>query len=253
MIHAFIPHYDIPEDRFMQSLKRQTVPVDKHWFYDRFLTKVYWTDSINFFRRWLELYPETFKDTDVICILNSDLDLDPKLMEKGSKVKPGEILIPKVYENNKLDEWGLTIDWSKKRFYQGHRIDCFSPRGIFITVKDFRESGGFNPLLPHYLADYEWAIRQIRRGLKPHRMNSYVIHQTHSKSAPIFSPLNPHNPKYWVIFLWLVCPKKYLLINIIKSLISAWRHRKDKAEPKKLTAADFKYIDDYYKYIRGEQ
>lgn len=228
MIYALIPHYGELHECFKLSLKRQSSPIFAEYYYNRRKDKTYWGQAMNHYHRLVCHHPKIYNDTDVICILNSDLELDLNLMRKGSKVKPGEILIPKVFENGKLDEWGLTIDWSKKRFYNGHRIDCFSPRGIFITVKDFRESGGFNPRLPHYLADYEWAIRQIKRGIKPHRMNSYVIHQTHSKSAPIFSPLNPHNPKYWIIFLWLTCPKKYLLINIIKSLISAWRHRGDK-------------------------
>ena len=230
IISGLLPHYGEMdfEGSLYTSLRTQHIPSCKYtiYRYDRKTTGVYWTDAMN------ELHDmvcesNMLKDSDVICILNADLELAPDLFEKGSKVQFGEILIPQVIENGKVDEWGLAIDWPRKRFYYHFAyIDVFSPRGIFMKVKDFRESGGFNKHLKHYLSDYEWAIRQIKRGIKPVRMDSWVIHQPHSKDAPLFSPLNPHNPWYWIVFLWLTCPKKHLLTNILRAIISAfWRKK----------------------------
>jgi GT2 family glycosyltransferase len=170
---------------------------------------------------WALIGGTDWQNNDIVCFMNTDLEFDKDFFTiVEHNIEQGEILIPKVYEDGKLVDGGISINWAKKSFKPGYRIDCFSPRGICMTVKDFRESGGFRwRLLPHYGSDYDWSIRQLKRGLTAKRLPGFnIYHRKHSRpTAGRFSKLNPANPWYWTIFIILHCPKKYWLINILKA------------------------------------
>lgn len=217
MIYVLIPHYHNDPDYFIESLNRQ-----KGKFIvlrrDRKNDGIYWTRAMNDFRDEIKNY--RFQNSDCICILNNDLVLADDLFEKGRKVKRGKVLIPKTLEKTEVKEWGIEIDWSKKSFKYGDRIDCFAPRGIFMNILDFIDSGGFSPLLPHYLADYEFSIRMIRKGLKPVRIDTWVEHFDHERETRAFSWISEFNPFFWTVFLFKACWNRYLPINLVK----AWIH-----------------------------
>jgi GT2 family glycosyltransferase len=224
MIYVFIPQYNEDTQGFKESLTDQTV---RYWEFrvDRKAQRIYWTGAANRFYYWI-LSDPAIQDTDIVCLLNNDISFSGNLFSVAKEnMRHNRVLISIVYED-RLTDGGIKIDWLKKSFKVAlslRQIECFSTRGIFMTVKTFRESGGFNKHLPHYLADYEWSIRQIKRGVKPVRFG-FVYHKFHNKQKyPLFSKLNPANPIYWTIFLWLCCPKKYLIQNILKSWFEVFR------------------------------
>jgi len=213
MIHALIPYYHEDSPAFARSLSMQTGYVEHR--FDRRKGRVYWTRAMN------ELMKEVPREA-VVCILNNDLELCPDLFEIGARVRPGEVLIPQTRENGKTVEWGLEVDWSRKKFFYGERIDVFSPRGIFINARDvlpFRRS------LPHYLADYDWAFRLLKNGVQPIRMNAWVNHTPNTVNHNLFSPLNPRNPIFWTVFLWFNCPRNLFVENLARSWFIFCLHR----------------------------
>lgn len=216
MIYLFIPFYNSDKKRFRESLAKQTVEY-KEIRRDRKADKIYWSKACNDFYEQIQKY-RGVKDEDTICIMNNDISFDKDLFECGSEVKLGEILIPR-YE-------GVTIDWSKKKFYNSVKIDCFPGRCFFMTYKDFIESGGFSKFLPHYLSDYDFSIRQINRGLKPYFITASITHHPHTKEMRPFTMISPNNPIFWSIFL-VKHFNRYAFINIIKAWVTAFRRKSD--------------------------
>jgi hypothetical protein len=224
MIHVLLPYY--PSDVSFHELALDILNQKEPW---KLLTVDAQKEGWLFTRCMQEFYQraQSLPDDDIICILNTDLSFGRDFFTVATReIRHGRILIPKVYEDGKLIDGGIEVDWSKKSFKFGERIDCFSPRGIFITVKDFKESGGFHDkLLPHYMSDYDWSFRQIARGIKPINIGGLiVIHRHHeNKKTFVLSRLNVANPICWTFFLFLNCPKKHLFINLLRAWCDAIR------------------------------
>lgn len=204
MIFVFVPYYNEDPQEFKDSIKNQNVPFQLIQR-NRKRDGIYWTRACNDFWKQVQNY-RGVKDDDVICIMNNDISFGDGFIEEGSKVKQGEVYVCQ----------GLTVDWSKKRFYEGDRIDCFPGRAFFITYKDFKDSGGFSKLLPHYAADYEFAIRVIRKGIKPVLMKNKVVHHSHPVIKG-FTLLSASNPIVWTIFLLKVGRNRYFFLNLLKA------------------------------------
>lgn len=214
MIFVFIPHYNSDTKDFRDSLDNQTVEF-REIGRNRKRDKIYWAKACNDFYKQVQTY-RGVKNENIICIINNDISFPNDFFEQGGKVKEGQVMMP--------GSEAVRIDWSKKRFSIGSPVDCFSGRAFFMTYGDFIKSGGFSRWLPHYLSDYDFAIRQIKRGLKPVVMNAEIVHKEHQKGTRIFSILSPHNPIYWTIFL-LRHFNRYTFLNILKAWVSAWRKR----------------------------
>jgi GT2 family glycosyltransferase len=207
MIYIFAPYFNKPERSFYQCIENQIVKL-KLIRYDRKAHRDYWSYACNYFLKEMKRYRGIDPD-DVVCIMNVDIIFGDSLMKEGATVKDGEILIPYSY--------GIKIDWKRRKFLWGDRIDTFPGRCFFMKVSDFLNSGGFSQLLPHYLSDYEFGIRMIQKGMKVREMFSYVYHKEHSKSTKLFSVLCPANPIFWTIFILKCCKRKYIFINLLKS------------------------------------
>lgn len=203
MIFIFSPYYHKDAKEFTDSLAKQTVPF-RLIRRDRERDKIYWTQSCNDFLKQIQNY-RGLKDDDVVGVMNNDISFDKDFFEEGSQVKQGEVYVCE----------GITIDWSKKKFYQGDRIDCFPGRAFFMTYKDFKESDGFCRLLPHYAADYEFAIRVIKSGIKPVVMQNKINHHAHPKVTGL-SIVSSTNPFFWTIFLLKVGVNRYFFLNLLK-------------------------------------
>lgn len=221
MIFVLIPYFNNDSDVFAESLKRQTVPF-RVLRRDRKADGIYWTRAMNDFVKTISMF-RGVKDDDVVCILNNDLELSPDLFEVGSHVKSGEVMIPVTIEDGHPIEWGINVGWKHKAFVSSGNTaletNCFSPRGTFMTVGDFKRAKYFW-MLPHYLADYDFAIRAIKNGLKPIRVKTWVKHQPHEKDVRAFSSTSTVNPLFWTIFLLRNCPLKYLPINLLKAWVT---------------------------------
>lgn len=164
-------------------------------------------------------------DDDVVCFLIDDLAFGDSFFREGKQVKFDEVLLPYVIDEQKrLIDGGIQVDWKTKTFAISSRIDCFSPRGIFLKLGDFRKSGGFNKWLPHYLSDYEWSMRLVKNGIKPRRMKTTIEETTGGgQHVTVLSKRSSPNPIYWTIFLFLCGRNRYLPLNLLKVWVHAAR------------------------------
>jgi len=206
MIYIFVPYYNQPDEKFCECLARQTVDY-KLLKYDRRANKDYWSHACNVFYHEMRRY-RGIEPNDVVCIMNSDITFSDTLIEEGSTVNSGEILIPRGC--------GIEINWQRKKFFRGSRIDTIPGRCFFMRMGDFLNSGGFSRLLPHYLSDYDFGIRMKRKGMKINLMNQPIYHKKHSLNTRTFSVLNPKNPVFWMIFLLKHGRNRYFFINLLK-------------------------------------
>jgi hypothetical protein len=211
MILIFIPYYHPDTKEFRKSLDRQTIKF-REIRRDRKRDGIYWSEACNDFYKQVQTF-RGIKDNDVICIMNNDISFSQDLFSEGSKVKQGEVLIPKGQS--------VGIDWENKRFYEGGS-DTFPGRTFFMTYKDFIQSGGFSKFLPHYLSDYDFGIRQIKKGLKIKEIDIEVFHSDHPKEQNPFTKHSPDNPFYWTVFL-LKHFNRYFFINFLKVWVTTWR------------------------------
>lgn len=215
MIFVFVPYYNPDTKEFRDSLDNQTVEF-REIRRNRKRDKIYWAEACNDFYKQVKVY-RGVKDCDIICILNNDISFPDDLLKQGSKVKKGQVMMPRSE--------AVLIDWERKKFITDALYpDCFSGRAFFMTYGDFIRSGGLSKWLPQYLSDYDFAIRQIKRGLNPVVMDAEIVHKEHQKETRVFSVLCPHNPIYWTIFL-IRHFNRYTFLNILKAWVSAWRKR----------------------------
>jgi len=207
MIFALIPYYHPDTLKFADSLARQT----KHSSLriNRMKRGIYWTEAMRMFQDMLRLA----RKTDVVIILNNDIELSPHLFEFAQDVRPGEVYIPHTLGEG----YGMEVDWLEKRFTPGEQIQCFAPRGIALRVEDFL-AVKFCKWLPHYLADIDWSIRLIEYGVRPVSVPTWIRHEKHDTSMiPLFSWLNPRNPIAWTVFLFRNCPLRHLPLNLLRA------------------------------------
>ncbi len=165
-------------------------------------------------------------------IISEDfLQMGVDLLHKNEKT----LFLAQAYDknNNHVDS-GVCVDWDRLTFNQAKNkedINCLSTRGLFLKVEDFLDIGGFHPMiLPHYLSDYEFTIRAYNNGYKLKiEENLKLIFDTETTGyhkikyknyldylKKFFSKKYPNNPIYFISFLILSCPKKYLLKNILR-------------------------------------
>ena len=205
MIYVFVPYYNEDTPEFKKSLRCQTVrfTLIKR---DTKGDKILWTEAVNDF--WEGCFRWNWRDKDVIGIMCNDIEFDESFFEMYGHTEIGEVCVPMNQT--------LQIDWSKKEFKEDIRVDSFHGRCFFMTVKDFKESGGFCKWLPHALSDIDFGIRMKRKGLRLRTLQS-IIHKEHGHpKVNCFSKLSYKNPIAWTVFL-LRHPNRYTLINILKA------------------------------------
>lgn len=205
---VFTPYHSYDSINFMggQTIRYELIKRDTK------KDKIYWSEACNDFYKMMK----EFSGVDVICIMCNDISFPDDFLEQGSKVKQGEILIP--------SNQGVLVYWRDKKFLMPTPFpNCFNGRCFFMTYKDFVESGGFSKWLPHYLSDYDFALRQVKRGLKIKLMDAEIIHKSHQKETKVFSILCPYNPIFWTIFL-LRHFNRYTPINILKAWFVIFTH-----------------------------
>ena len=92
--------------------------------------------------------------------------------------------------------------------------NCASTRSLFFRVSDWLEIGGFHPvLLPHYLSDYEWAIRAHKKGFAiyctdqvQYGVNEATTGYKKPSFKTIFSKRSVSNPFYKLNFAFMAAP-----------------------------------------------
>lgn len=213
MIFVFVPYYGKWHDYFQKCLDRQSEKL--HLIkYNRKDNNVGWTRACNDFYREFKRFRGT--EDSVICIMNNDITFDDTFFSEGMNVKHGEVLIP--------DGCQVQITWENKGVTEGERIDTFPGRAFFMTAEDFICSGGFTWLLPHYLSDYDFGYKMIRRGMRVRTMTRRIRHVPHPVNTNPWSARSVNNPMAWTIFLLRNGRNKYLFINLLKAWAALFSH-----------------------------
>jgi len=195
---------------------------------------LWWAGGLHKGYEWIK---ENVNSSQVLLI-NDDTIISEEFLKTGIDLlnkNDKTLFLAQAYDknNNHVDS-GVHVDWDKLTFNQAKNkdeINCLSTRGLFLQVKDFLEIGGFYPLiLPHYLSDYEFTIRAYNNGYKLKiEENLKLIFDTETTGyhkikyknyfdylKKFFSKKYPNNPIYFISFLILACPKRYLFKNILR-------------------------------------
>jgi len=171
---------------------------------------------------------------------------------KTSNKHPNKIigsLCVKADNPDVVVEAGVKIKWSKGFVYGLSKslsseigyyknidiienLDALPGKGTLVPAKVFKEIENFNyKRLPHYIADYEFANRAKRAGydlLLDTKAKVYhhwketgisFISSGNKRSYKdawnlLFGRKSRNNLIDWITFLFLACPRKYLLVNL---------------------------------------
>jgi len=198
---------------------------------------------------------------DFVLEMNNDCFLPKDYLKKlinAAKLKPKSIIGSICVRDEKpseVVEAGVRIDWktgivygvapaisnklnyfSKMRFID--KIDALPGKGTLIPFKAFSLAGSLDyKHLPHYIADYEFAIRAKRYGFEllidtksilRHHFEATGISTKHTEGLfdykkaiqIVFGRKSMNNLVDWITFLLIACPKEYLLLNLY---MTCWR------------------------------
>ena len=212
MIHLFVPYYGDWHSRFQKCLDNQSVEF-RLFKYDRKENGGGWTSACNLFHKEFSRYRGI--EDDVVCIMNNDITFENNFLSEGCRVGEGTVLIP--------HGTGIAIDWRTKRTHHG--ADTFPGRAFFISAPDFIRSGGFCRSLPHYLSDYDYGFKMVRRGMRIEEMCQGIKHDIHPVNRNAWMVRSVNNPLSWTVFLLRNGRNKYIFINLVKSWAELLKRR----------------------------
>lgn len=202
---------------------------------------LWWAGALQKGYKWLMA---NSSDTDICLIINDDTIFDEGFLKTGINILTGlkkTLLLAQCYsqQSSELVDHGVYIDFKKLSFQQAktkQEINCLSTRGLFLTVEDFKNIGGFYPqFLPHYLSDYEFTIRAHKKGynlITDEKLKLYVDQETTGLHkikfrglldyySKYFSNRNPSNLFHWLVFIILAVPWKYKTYHILRQIYSS--------------------------------
>jgi glycosyltransferase involved in cell wall biosynthesis len=214
--------------------------------------KWWWAGSLH--QGYLWLLREKADPGDIVLTMNDDTEFDADFIAKGvCALRPHSLLMARCYhQTGMLDEVGVFWDWwrlGSRGVTDPAAVNCFATRGLFLSVGDFLELGGFHPvLLPHYLSDYEFTMRAHRRGFSltsspdvflrfddsPELTGIRVIEDGVSPFEEMrrnLSMRSTSNPIHWSGLVLLGSPKIYIPTNLIRvwwRFVSPIRRRIDR-------------------------
>lgn len=210
-LFVFVPYWNPHTKGFTDSLAKQTDVSYRLITRDRKKDNIMWTKALRDFQKECKRF--LAKDSDVICVMNNDVEFGKDLFKYGSTVNQGNVFIAKGTD--------VEINWKHKQFLFGGgagrdvKDNSFLGRCFFMALGDFKKIK-FSRLLPHALADIDFGIRAYKK-LNVWVLNCEFNHPDHEyKRVNKFSLLSYENPILWTIFL-LKHPNRYTLLNIIKA------------------------------------
>ena len=142
----------------------------------------WWAKSLQKGIEWLR--SNNCQVNSIVLIINDDTEFETDFLEKGVSIisfRRDMIVKPYGYDCVKghLVDAGISFDWfslSGALAIANKEVDCFSTRGIFLTMSTLNKIGGFYPrLLPHYLSDYEFTLRAKSKGFSLVAEPSFVL------------------------------------------------------------------------------
>jgi GT2 family glycosyltransferase len=183
--------------------------------------KSYWAESMNIA---IDIINAWQLESDYILICNDDILFDEKFIEDGiDSLLTGEWLDLK--ECIVTADKRIFINWKRWEFNEALKYaNCCSTRALFMSYESFINLGGFTKWLPQYLSDYAYTHKAWKRNYKIGASpNKFIDQKVEKKKRFIFSKLNPSNPIYFSVFIFLHCPKKYWIKNLIKVWYNGFR------------------------------
>jgi len=201
------------------------------------------------------------KKTDFVLEMNNDCFLPKNYLarlictaKKNPKSLIGSICV-RDEKPNVVVEAGIRINWEtglvygvapsvsdKLQYFKNMEIvediDALPGKGTLIPVRVFSRIGSFDyKRLPHYIADYEFAIRAKRAGFNlivdTHAILRHCFEATGISSGAnvgmfgykkafhvLFGRKSMANIVDWITFLIIACPRNLLLINLY---MTGWR------------------------------
>jgi GT2 family glycosyltransferase len=187
---------------------------------------------------------------DFILLLNNDLVVENDYIETlvnasryFGRAVTGSVLVD--YDNRDFVESGVRLSNELCLIVNHDRelilnteydtdVDTLSGRGTLVPIEVFRKIGNFKlKKLPHYGADYEFAVRAKRAGHKlivAHRAKVYAKLNITGLVTPdkrfismrecltlLFSKKSKTNIYYYLHYVWLCSEKKYRMTNTFNS------------------------------------
>lgn len=200
--------------------------------------KLWWTGSINL---GLSQILTSAKADDFVLTINNDCQIDPNylsnILKHGNK---HSIIGSKVIDSHTGVLWdrGEIIDWSRGKILgrrkSSDHIDAISTKGTLYPIKIFRDIGLLSRQLPHYVSDYEFAIRAKRHGYQLKICETCIVRNDtrntgigdalpsklslSSSLKLMFNRKSKLNiiDQFW--FISLACPAKYKASNYLRLL-----------------------------------
>jgi GT2 family glycosyltransferase len=184
--------------------------------------RVYCGEAFSFAYKILKGF---IKDNDVILLMNTDGIFNEDFVEIGSSlVNHGLLVTSQSFKNGVQFDGCVEVKWGKLQFTLSDHPNVCSTRGLFLTGRDFIGSGGFSRWLPHYCSDYEFTHRLWRQGFKIVTNPKLRIEadgcsgiEEPRNLKELFSIRCPNNPIYKTIFVFLSCPARYWIVNILRA------------------------------------
>ena len=206
--------------------------------------QLWWAGALQI--AWQHLSAKRRGETDAVLIVNDDVRIEPDFLAGGLAAlneRPDACIQAIGLDPSTGDrDLGAVADLRRLRFRAaraGERPDCLSTRGLLMRLRTFVDSGGFRPhLLPHYLSDYEFTLRQARRGvplITDARFQLVADHATTGDEAfdgqglrafveRSLSNRAKYNPKHWSALARLVSPGWAAPLLVARIWLSfAWR------------------------------
>lgn len=196
---------------------------------------LWWAGGLQKAYQWLKKH---VKDMDApVLINNDDVDYGEDYIETGVRLlkeHPGTMVAGSGYgagSKKQLD--GIFYhdfkDGTGSLLPPGRESNAASTRSLFLTMGDWRKTGGMHPvLLPHYMSDFEFTIRAYRKGI---RLRSFPeLTYTFDEKATgeseyekltlkkVFSRRSNYNPFYRISFVLLSTPPRFLPAHLLHQL-----------------------------------
>jgi GT2 family glycosyltransferase len=195
----------------------------------------------------------TARPNDFVLLLNNDVVVRSDYIEKlvRTSLANGRALVGSTLIDINDPSWvegaiqvdsrlRLTVNRNKEIIEAAewdNNVDVLSGRGTLVPMEVFRDLGGFNKeKLPHYGADYEFAMRAKRAGYRLvvcHEAKVYAKLDITGFEVPkgrilsvkecwslLFSPKSKTNIIYYSHYVWLCSEKRYRLRNVMESTCS---------------------------------
>ncbi|MDB4409378.1 glycosyltransferase [Gammaproteobacteria bacterium] len=179
-------------------------------------------------------------DSAIILFANDDVTFGPDYLEMAGLVmneRSGLLLLSKFScdGGTVVAESGIVADFRRLTFKTASAekdVNCLSTRGLFVRFGDLNCIGDFYPfLLPHYLSDYEYTIRAVRKGMRCETSDLVFLcpnpdttgYHHNFKERNFFSFLKKYfsiksagNPVYWSVFVILSAPAPWIVPNLAR-------------------------------------